>query len=409
MTKQAATSRRKRTNFVLTALLAALSTGLGCVVLEYGARQVEQRANNRPRGQDVSLDLAQPNPAGTGSFRLRPNLNVDFRVKNDHFVITTNSFGMRWREVSLAKPHGKQRIAFLGDSFAFGCWASRVENSFVGVVDRTLDPSRYEVLDFGVGGYGLDDMELQWKELVDSFSPDYVVVTFFNGNDFRDTFLGLDRYDIVEGRAELNVEREARKLPPSIRSRVSVRCPPAADRSWLRGQLTRLATFRLLLPIIGLDNLAVEFHAGLDFNDLTYWSRVPYSEIARQARDTSLAVLERMNAFAQERRAQLVLVSIPFREQVYAAQTSGRHYDIGFPQAYLQVFARDRGIPYLDLLPLLREHVARTNQQLYWQGDIHFNERGHMLVGNLIGDWLPRVVLRPGDEQMPHGPSDDTR
>ena len=409
MTNGAATSRPKRAHLVLTALLGALSTAIGCAVLEYGARQVEHRANSLPRGPDVSLDLAQPNPAGTGSFRLRPNLNVDFKIKSEHFVITTNSHGMRWREVSRAKPRGKQRIAFLGDSFAFGCWASRIENSFVGVVDRTLDPRRYEVLDFGVGGYGLDDMELQWKELVDGFSPDYVVVTFFNGNDFRDTFLGLDRYDIVEGRAEMNVEREARRLPPSIRSHVLVRCPPAADRSWLRGQLRRWATFRLLLPLMGLDNLALDFHAGLDFNDLTYWSRVPYPEIARQARDKSLAVLDRMNAFARERRARLVLVSIPFREQVYAAEPSGRHYDIGFPQTYLQVFARDRGIAYLDLLPLLREHVARTNQQLYWQGDIHFNERGHLLVGSLIGDWLPRVVLRPGDEQLSHDPSDETR
>ncbi len=59
-----------------------------------------------------------------------------------------------------------------------------------------------------------------------------------------------------------------------------------------------------------------------------------------------------------------------------------------FPQAYLQVFARDRDIPYLDLLPILRLHVSRTNERLFLAGDPHLNNRGHEIVGQRMADWF---------------------
>ena len=75
-------------------------------------------------------------------------------------------------------------------------------------------------------------------------------------------------------------------------------------------------------------------------------------------------------------------------EQVHARAETGSDYDIGFPQAYLQVFARDRDIPYLDLLPILRAHVRDTNERLFVAGDTHLNNRGHEIVGQRMADWF---------------------
>ncbi len=94
---------------------------------------------------------------------------------------------MRWREVSKENTEGRRRVGFFGDSFTFGCWAEDVEHSLVGVFEKSVSPERWEVLNFGVGGYGFADIELQLEEEALEFDLFYAVLVSFNGNDFRDT------------------------------------------------------------------------------------------------------------------------------------------------------------------------------------------------------------------------------
>ena len=76
-----------------------------------------------------------------------------------------------------------------------------------------------------------------------------------------------------------------------------------------------------------------------------------------------------------EQENLLALVALPTREQVYSSEPYGPGFDIDFPQAYLQLFAREQRIPYLDLLPIFREHVSRTNENIYVKGDTHQQRR----------------------------------
>ena len=69
-------------------------------------------------------------------------------------------------------------------------------------------------------------------------------------------------------------------------------------------------------------------------------------------------------------------------------------YDIDLPQAYVRTFARDRDIPFLDLLRKLRPYVLETGRQLYVAGDIHFNTEGHRLTAGFIHDWFFDQVAR---------------
>ena len=118
--------------------------------------------------------------------------------------IRTNSHGMPWREVSLERRDRRRRIAFLGDSFTFGCWADSWEQAFPAVFETSVSRQRFEVKSFGVGGYGLADMELLLHEEVVRFGVDYVVIALFNGNDLRDTWLGVNKERLVHGTVELD-------------------------------------------------------------------------------------------------------------------------------------------------------------------------------------------------------------
>jgi lysophospholipase L1-like esterase len=378
-------------------------------ILEAGSRIIEARVDRERIKPPENLVLMQANLAGTGSYRLLPNLDITTAVKGVTVHIRTNRHGMHWRDVEVQKLRRKKRIAFLGDSFTFGCWVERVESSFVGVVDQRFDARRYEVLNFGVGGYGLDDMELLYREQVDLFSPDVVVVNLFTGNDFRDTWLGIHKYTVANGVVTLDPAVLEERIPQRYRGLDGILSQPAEDRLWLRRSLKGLAAFRLVLPLLSWDNRDLDFRVSQSFRSFTFWSQYPWPEVALQARDELLLVLDRMDAFAREKKARLAVVAIPMKEQVYARAAVGPDFDLDYPQVFVKLHARQRGIPYLDLLPTLREHVRSTNEDIYVREDIHFNRAGHAFVGRLIGDWLstfeaPVMPPSSGPDGKPSAP-----
>lgn len=370
-----------------------LASGLAFSVVEAFARFRERQLLQAPAGHSEALQLLRPNPAGTGSYRLRPGLEIRTRVGFQDVSIETNSHGMRWREVAREADPGRPRIAFLGDSFTFGCWAGDAESGFVGVAESRLGRDRYEALNFGVGGYGVADSELLLRELALGFSPRYVILALFNGNDFRDTYLGVDKERIVDGAAFLDEELLAREVPRAFLQddRTTSRPSLAGDRfAALRG----LATFRLLAPLLHLEPLQIEFAPNVRFVSYSFWSRIPYHPVALEARDATLAAIGRIDALARERGARLGVVTIPTRDQVHARRHVGPDYDIGLPQAWVQTWAREARVAYLDLLPPLRERVLETNRRLYVPGDTHFNRLGHRVVGETIADWIECCVAR---------------
>ena len=94
--------------------------------------------------------------------------------------LTTNSMGMRSaREFSETPAADTIRIAAFGDSFTAGAdvndnevWTQVLETE---LVDRRI---RAEVLNFGVGGYGMDQAYLRWQNVGKGLSADVVIFGF---------------------------------------------------------------------------------------------------------------------------------------------------------------------------------------------------------------------------------------
>src|SRR5262249_16420608 len=97
--------------------------------------------------------------------------------------LSFNNYGMRGRDVSLAKPVGLSRIAVLGDSFAWG-WGVEESDLFTTIIEREIPNA--EVLNFAVPGYGPVQYYLQTEKVL-SFNPDVVVIVFCLANDFTDS------------------------------------------------------------------------------------------------------------------------------------------------------------------------------------------------------------------------------
>jgi lysophospholipase L1-like esterase len=110
-----------------------------------------------------------------------PELVFEFNPGFRQDGFTVNSRGMAGDEVTLEKPAGAFRIAFVGDSISANFKLLPRSEIYLNVIERTLNHEagsrhRFEVLNFGVNGYGLlQDVRILEKRVL-QFDPDVVVV-----------------------------------------------------------------------------------------------------------------------------------------------------------------------------------------------------------------------------------------
>lgn len=167
-------------------------------------------------GEDGLFHIRSENPDLV--YELRPDTRL-----NDW--ISTNAHGFREDPVPLKKPANTFRIAAVGDSITFG-WYERPEHTYAQALEELLHthatgPMRYQVLNFGVGGYNAAQEYALIQSRVLAFDPDLILMQFcpndnFVGQDaglwWHFTKTGWLTWDLV--RLRWRQWREARQLHP---------------------------------------------------------------------------------------------------------------------------------------------------------------------------------------------------
>lgn len=135
----------------------------------------------RHRGNEAPYRFSFDQHHSIRGWTLAPNLRSVPVFGNKR--LSSNSAGLRGqREFAIPKPAGVTRIALLGDSFTFGEEVSD-EETFAQQIER-LAPG-VEVLNFGVHGYGHDQMLLYLREAVARYRPDVVLVGHVTDDSLR--------------------------------------------------------------------------------------------------------------------------------------------------------------------------------------------------------------------------------
>jgi len=110
---------------------------------------------------------------------LRPGAQIMFLDQ----PLSTNRWGMRGRDYSLAKPEGTFRIALLGPSHVMGSGVADGETiaefleSRLNAAADSAGTGRFEVLNFGVAGYSLLRQLSMLEQRAVKFQPDVVLIT----------------------------------------------------------------------------------------------------------------------------------------------------------------------------------------------------------------------------------------
>jgi lysophospholipase L1-like esterase len=164
----------------LLTFLASLALSL--VLAEAGLRLFFPVSFREPPARlprDVWMELLHRRSELPGlSYELAPNMN-----KRSHgTVVRTNSHDMREREIPIEKRPSVTRIAALGDSYTFGFGVPGMR-AYPRVLESLLNQRapagrRFEVLNFGVGGYSTHDEAVMLRYRALAWNPDLVIVGY---------------------------------------------------------------------------------------------------------------------------------------------------------------------------------------------------------------------------------------
>jgi lysophospholipase L1-like esterase len=284
-------------------------------------------------------------------------------------------------------------VLVLGDSFAYGVGVED-DASFSARLEA-LNPA-LEVLNAGVNGYATSHELLLLREVGLAVQPDLVLLAFF-WNDVTEAWRKPSPpFTLQDGRL-VDPLHGPDDPPPSA-------WPDPNRRPWLHDSRARRflkdrayrARWRLRVAL----GIAVDEPTGLD--------------VVERARAWELcfALLREMSRRVRSTGAHFAIAVIPDQVQVYPEleRTVLGIDDADIEvQAPLAAFARAEGIPFLDLLPPLREaRAADPDTLLYYAMDRHLTAEGHRIVSDALGSSLRSLGLlrrapraAPGSPQRP--------
>jgi len=254
------------------------------------------------------------------------------------------------------------RILVLGDSFAFGAGVASGEVWTV-VMARALAARGVsaDVVNAGVEAYDTRSEAHLLFELAPIIAPDVVVLSF----------LANDVY----------TNRPLSEAPP--RSSDEQRGEGFALHSvaWAK----RLAMQNdLLYSLLFLVTPRKEYYA------------VPVTERVTAQLGVTRELIGSMEWYCRERGIEFAVVSIPQQFGVLAGahEYRFRGVDPTSIDANLAGLARERGFPWIEMLPSLADAYTTTGVDMYYRVDGHLTAAGNRVVGESAAEALAPVVAR---------------
>ena len=366
-----------------TALVTLITLTLVAIFLEIGLRLFAPQITQSISG------LFQPDPAA--GYRLRSNVSVPYRSSEANVTFNTGDDpGMRVVP-GVAPQDSKETLLVLGDSFTFG----------MNVQDGEAFPARMmaqanaasgphlRVLNGGVFGYGTDNEAAWLHEYGWVLKPDIVLVGFFAGNDVKDVMLGITKTVATDDGRLVAAETSQQAMDRGSEEGGADAGKSGGVRGWLEDNSHAYLFARSLwYNTLGKDKSKP---SKLTIFDAASFYRKDVPPEIESGWQKTFDVLKKMKADSEAHDAQLVLVAIPTREQVYPKSWEDvkiqfaldeASFDLGLPQQKLAAFAASQGIPYVDLLPEFKAH--NTDSNLYFHVDRHWTPAGHELAAQAI-------------------------
>lgn len=286
----------------------------------------------------------------------------------------TNSLGMRdrtTRQVPLRAPGS--RIVFIGDSFTEGIGVL-YEKTFVGLVEESLRPKGFDVLNAGVASYCPIIDYRRTRQLIEDVGLVFDdLVVFIDIGDIQDE--ATYKFD----EAGNVVSRERRRIDEERANRAFGK--PTLFRST---DVERFLNRNTLLLGPGYASLSRRLAKGPQ--RAAAWTR-DTTVFDQYGREGLALAREHMDALAdllKARGIRLTVVVYPWPDLLLAGDRDS------LQSRYWRDWSREKGAHFLDLFPAFFEAglPAEVVKREFIRGDIHWNEAGHRRVADvLLANW----------------------
>ena len=328
---------------------------------------------------EISLRIVSFLPSRSPAFINQEHIEYRTRANFTYDHIRTNSNGFNDIERPKKKPSGVTRIAVIGDSFVFG--PVKREDNLVSRLAAMTD-EKTEVLNMGINGTGpITYLGLLKKEARD-MDVDIACVMFYTGNDLMQShpdfittvWLGIPRPRIKKlytlG-ASRNYFYVYRILRATRRKFMMMKADSSNNEQDLDRKYLNL-----------VNDSAFVFHSQTD-------------SFMRDAHAGAIDLLQQMKAFSLKRGIRFFVVLAPAEIQVseklkekYLKEFDLKpsYYDFEKPHGLLGSKLKEKGILYLDLLPVFRTENKKRN--LYLLRDSHWNAEGNRLAAREIWKFM---------------------
>ncbi len=335
-------------------------------------------------------------------FTLKPNFHdkVPSMEYPGKFVeASTNSLGLRGKEIAIQKPLGTKRILILGDSYTYGVYVDDSETYSV-LLEKLFqhDHQNVEVINAGYADGWDPDEHYAW--LVNKgikFKPDIIIYGFFIGND-------IDPKNLVWSK------KDQRGLPLQVSNPAIYVDGEGIIRSKNEDNKTVGSEGIYRVPLLRESHFCVFLYNHWEKmcsylqnqKHHTWWGEDPFPFILKKQSDAVMLkeeerfkdLVKGMAEVAGENHAQFLLLMIPINFQVdpnFLKQVLGsdkfkieRNY---FDE--LKPWLKKNNIQSLDLLPLMK---GQPKERFFPKnGEVHFNPHGHRFTAEQLFISLKQV------------------
>lgn len=305
---------------------------------------------------------------------------------NDETGITINADGMRAdKDYGLIPRDDTLRIAFVGDSFVFGSEV-RDSEAFIPMLEQNLRDQglRVEVLNFGVGGYGLDQIYLDWVHRASAYQPDWVIVGFVRvgGNRTQNIFrpIMIPTANQVFSKPRFILDGEALTL---------VNSPALSPQEWL-DTIDDFETHPIFAYEMRYDERyqaqswqASKLLATLDFYS-KFGSRGPFDPpthmLEKHVIELSSAILNQFSRDVSDTGSLFSVAYLPMREDVQKLQHGDKPY-------FWALFDRLERYPVF-----LGDDVFPEDNPDDWAPTWHYSPHGNRAIANFLTDELMTCI-----------------
>ena len=318
-------------------------------------------------------------------WRNSPNRFGKYTRDEFSYKISINSYGMRYKDFSIDLSNSRKRIAVLGDSFTWGIGVSNQERYTEIVENKTSN--KFELLNFGVSGYGPIQHYLLVDEILDKFKPEVLLITFCLSNDFADNVL-WKRYDYYKPYVRVDelypIKVSGYPLPRSGELSTGLITDWLSDHSRLFSLFR--STTKFAAPKFIDYGQAGLINADENQFDIYFPNRSPESKsLSDQMVLVNSEILKNIRDIARKRGVIFAVVVAPTKCEYGSCFQGELEINMSARQQLLKT------LKYLDI-PAIDPTDSITIAD-FWKTDGHWRSSGHEKVAEEILNWLRKNNL----------------